>query len=197
MESETLYMSHIARISHRSSTKDARLVRTRAAYHAAMLSSIAEKRFEDVTIREISQKAGTFYQTFFRHYENKEALLKEAAEGELRRLHEVGMSAWQKKDQKPACVKICNYVSDHRLIWRALLSGSAHTTIKDEFVRIASSVSRTEAMGWTPGEVGVRVAVSSMLEILSWWLRDLDAATPDEVAELVYRLAIQPGTSLP
>ena len=54
---------------------DARQVRSRHALHQALLALLEEKPFDQITVREISARAGTGYATFFRHYPTKEALL--------------------------------------------------------------------------------------------------------------------------
>ena len=58
---------------------DARQVRSRRALSGALLALLEDKPFDQLTIREISAKAGTGYATFFRHFPDKEALLGDVA----------------------------------------------------------------------------------------------------------------------
>ena len=62
---------------------DARQVRTRKALSGALLALLEEIPFDQVTIREITARAGTGYATFFRHYPDKESLLGDVASQEI------------------------------------------------------------------------------------------------------------------
>ena len=65
--------------TRREAPTDARQVRSRSALAAALLELLEERPFDQLTIREITARAGTGYATFFRHYPDKEALLHDVA----------------------------------------------------------------------------------------------------------------------
>src|SRR5690606_8197096 len=65
---------------------DARQVRSRNALTGALLELLEERPFDQLTIREITARAGTGYATFFRHYPTKDALLSDVASEEIAEL---------------------------------------------------------------------------------------------------------------
>src|SRR5690349_5342513 len=55
--------------------KDRRIQRTEEALTRAMIALALEKGYADITIRDLTERAGIGYATFFRHFPDKEALL--------------------------------------------------------------------------------------------------------------------------
>ncbi|QIM17196.1 TetR/AcrR family transcriptional regulator [Leucobacter insecticola] len=62
---------------------DARIVRTRAALHAAILELAAQKPVPDITVSELAQQAGINRVTFYKHYTSPADALGAAIEREL------------------------------------------------------------------------------------------------------------------
>ena len=56
---------------------DPRVKRTRRLLRDALVSLILEKDFASITIREITERAGVAYITFFRQFESIDQLLME------------------------------------------------------------------------------------------------------------------------
>src|SRR5262245_14334642 len=59
-----------------TTTIDRRVARTRAMLHEALLSLIAEKRYETITVEEICERANTARSTFYAHYTDKDDLMR-------------------------------------------------------------------------------------------------------------------------
>src|SRR5262245_43898475 len=57
-------------------TIDRRVARTRALLHEALLSLIAEKRYETITVEEICARVNTGRSTFYAHYTGKDDLMR-------------------------------------------------------------------------------------------------------------------------
>ena len=66
--------------------REKRATRTRPALWNALLQLLEEQSFEQVTIRDVTARAGISYATFFRHYPDKDALLHDVAAREIRKL---------------------------------------------------------------------------------------------------------------
>ena len=64
-------------------TTDRRVIRTRRLLGEALVDLSLEKGFDEVSIQDITKRADIGYRTFFRHYENKEALLYDVLENIL------------------------------------------------------------------------------------------------------------------
>ena len=119
---------------------DARVDRSRAALRAALLALLNRRRFEDLTIRAITARAGVGYATFFRHYPDKRALLHDVAATAIGELLARAMPIAAADDSRGACLVLCRYVHGQRRLWRALLNGGAAATVRDEFLRQARAM---------------------------------------------------------
>ncbi|HEX7000629.1 MAG TPA: helix-turn-helix domain-containing protein, partial [Trueperaceae bacterium] len=54
---------------------DARVRRTRSRLQGALVALVLEGDYDQVTIRDVADRADVGYATFFRHYRDKEELL--------------------------------------------------------------------------------------------------------------------------
>jgi AcrR family transcriptional regulator len=174
-----------------SSPRDARAVRSSAALQTALLALIERKPLDQITVREIATEAGVHYATFFRHHPSKEALLDDIAAQQIDRLVELTVPVLDNVDSYAATLALCRYVSDHRTLWTALLTGGAAGTMRDELLGISRQLAteRTPVSGWLPVDLAVNCSVSLIFETLAWWLTPAHAAIPiEQVARTLDRL---------
>ena len=172
---------------------DARQVRSRKALNAAMLSLLEEKAFEQITIREISARAGTGYATFFRHYPTKDALLSDVASEEIAGLLALVMPILRAVNSYESTLALCAYVGDHKALWSALLGGGAAAIVRDEFIRQARSLAaEARPADWLPQDLGVSHGTGSTFDILAWWLTKGQSQSAEDVGRILHRLVIAP-----
>jgi AcrR family transcriptional regulator len=188
-------MAHKIHRPHLRTARDARAVRTREALRQALLRLLDLKPLEQITIRDICDVADVGYTTFFRHHPTKESLLNELAAEEMGRL--VGLAlhvADDTSDTRAASIALCSYVDEHRKLWSTLLTGGAAGAMRDEFMRLSRQIAATRAQPgtWPPPDIATTLAVSSTIELLSWWLRDRKPLTIEQVAEIHERIIITP-----
>ena len=173
--------------------QDARQVRSRNALHGALLDLLQESAFEQITIREISARAGTGYATFFRHYPTKEALLGDVAAGEISTLMMMTASMMAGPDRFGSILDLCNYVDARRSLWSALLAGGAAGIVREEMMRQTVALGdERQCPAWLPPDLARRVGVSSAIDVLVWWLEQEERYSPDQVAVILDRLVIGP-----
>ncbi len=120
---------------HLKTAKDARAVRTREALRNAMLLLLTRQSLEKITILDICQTAEIGYTTFFRHHPSKESLLDDVAAGEIAHLIGLTVPIAVAQDVRAAGVALFNYVSEHRKLWSALLTGGAQVAMRNEFLQ--------------------------------------------------------------
>ena len=187
-----------------ASNKDPRAVRSRLALHQALLELLEIKSLDQLTIRDITECADVGYATFFRHYATKEALLNDVAANQIRILNNLTLPVFEGHDQSAASITLFSYVNEHRLLWRTLLTGGAAGAIREEFLLQARmfakdylnrSVPRYRQDNFLPEEAGVILIVGGTLELLAWWLRQLDPMPLAQIAEIHYRTIVQPVIS--
>lgn len=175
--------------------RQTRTTRTRPALCAALLSLIEDTPFEQVTVREITARAGVGYATFFRRYPDKEALLHDLAAFEIAKLLAMAEPILYTVDSRASAQALCAYLWEHRKLWKALLTGGAAPILKEEFVRRAqqNTVAHRHQRSWLPGDLTVVFAVSAVVEILAWWLKQKNPPSVQQMAEILDRLVITPS----
>lgn len=179
----------------REGPSDARQVRSRNALTGALLELLEEKPFDQLTIREISARAGTGYATFFRHYPTKEALLSDVASEEIADLLSRTIPVLQETNSFETTRALCRHVAEQRNLWAALLTGGAAGILREEFIRQARELPRdfAEVKSWLPSDLGVIYGTGATIDLLAWWLsQDEYAYAPEEIAAILNRLIIAP-----
>ena len=173
---------------------DARQVRSRKALNEALLGLLVDKPFDQLTIREISSRAGTGYATFFRHYPTKEALLSDVASEEIADLLARTTPLLYDANSYESTRALCSYVDEHRNLWSALLTGGAAGIVREEFIRQARqlAVGAAKPESWLPPDLAVVYGTGGTIDLLAWWLAQEEPFSPDQIAGILNRLIIAP-----
>lgn len=173
---------------------DPRALRTREALHAAMLQLLEAKSLDQISVREIVAVAGIGYNTFFRHHPSKESLLEAIAAEQISALFHLSMPVMDAKDLRSASITLLGYVEDHWSIWKILLTGGAAGFIREEFLRQAQAVAnvRGKAKRLMPPDLGTTLIVSSVLELITWWLKQDNPLPVDHIAEILDSAIVSP-----
>ncbi len=179
---------------HYTTTTDARVLQTRQALKQALLALINSKPLEQITIREIATAAGIGYNTFFRHYPEKEALVREIVSEELRQLIELSVTTLDTSDTTAAAQALCQFVANHDSLWSTLLNGGAANTLRDEFIRLLreTAPSRISGTAILPADIGIKLVAVGTLELLAWWLEQAERLPMEQLAKIYEQLVITP-----
>jgi AcrR family transcriptional regulator len=178
-----------------STISDARVVRTREALRQAMTELAAESPLEAITVRAIAARAGVGYATFFRHYADKDALLAEVSELLIRNFLLQVRPLLLQRDRPAAARTLCQYVLDHLAIHKALIAGGAGETVRAEMLRQAMAVvadARVRAPDGPLDDLILFHVVSTILNLLAWWLRHLEQVDAAAMAEIIERTVLTP-----
>jgi len=174
-------------------SQDARAVRSREALRGALLLLVEEKPFEQIAIKELTERAGVSYPVFFRQFSSKEELLEDVAAGEVRNLLSRTNTALTSPNIEQNLFEMCDYVNGRRTLWTTLLTGGATSVMRAEFARISDEIrrSRERSNPWMPAELATAFVVSGLFEILSWWLRQPQDYPIANVVKLIDVLIIR------
>ena len=178
----------------REEPSDARQVRSRKALTGALFELLQEKGFDQLTIREITARAGTGYATFFRHYPDKEALLADIASEEIAGLLKLTIPLLYEADSYHSTQALCRHVWKHRKLWSGLLTGGAAGIVRAEFIRQARELPQTSEhlVDWLPADLGVVHGTAATFDLLAWWLGQDIVYSPEQIGEILNRLVISP-----
>jgi AcrR family transcriptional regulator len=174
------------------SERDPRSIRSREALRKAFAELLETRSPDQITIRDITAKSEVGYTTFFRHYSDKDDILLELITDEVRRFMEASRPGFSVGDTALGFLGVCQYVHRHRAFWTNLLTGGAAATVKEVLVALSQSVTaqRNLPSGFLPADLGVILSVSSVFEVLTWWLRQTEPISAEHAAEMIdYALA--------
>ncbi len=174
---------------------DARVVRTREALRQAVIDLAAESPLEAITVRAIAAKAGVGYATFFRHYADQEALLADVADELTRDFLEQVRPLLRQRDRLGAARTLCAYVLDHLPIQKVLIAGNAGETVRAGMLRQTLQTvgaAREQAGDGPLYDLVLFHMVSAILNLLAWWMRNLETVDAETMAQVIERLVLTP-----
>jgi AcrR family transcriptional regulator len=177
---------------------DVRVIRTREALREAMIELAAESPLDAITVRAITARAGVGYATFFRHYVDKEALLADVLDVLTTAYLEQAGPLLAQHDRLGAARAMCAFVQDRLAIYKALIAGGAGETVRAGMVRQAmQTVGRSGFGGPRPlDELSLFHLISASLNLLAWWLSNLDRVDAETMAQVLERTVLTPLSAL-
>ncbi len=160
---------------------DPRVKRTRRLLSDALVSLILEKAYEQITIKDITDRAEVAYITFFRHYDNIDELLMQVL-GD-------GMAALRLEIEKLAAQSaaypldaegsiIFSHVAENGDLFRILLESSGAAPIRRQvqaeiaqlFLQTCDLLHRENCL--IPDVVAANHIATSLLALIEYWLRE-------------------------
>ena len=169
---------------------DKRALRTTHALVRALLELIQEDggRFEDITVREILERAGVGRTTFYSHFRSKEDVLHSTYEGMFgiyKSLIE------QERDVTPRLFPVREFVeqlAQSRAAMTALRRAGLADDMRSQFVGyaadiIAGRIKYLELVTSVRPQLAARMLAAALVESIDWWIdRDHVAAAEIETA---------------
>lgn len=182
---------------------DLRVRRTRKLLWEALMAEMAERPFEQISVRDICERAMVHRTTFYKHYEDKYALLEQG----MRQMYDslllaqqhLPPSAYSVEQPPPYFVRLFEHVAQHERFYRLALGvdgiGRFQRLLRDYFADVVASGMREEHPAddrQLPIAIHAHYLAGGILSLLAWWLEHDMPLTPREMAQ--YLLA-QHGAS--
>lgn len=176
--------------------QDQRIIRTRTRLATALLELALEQGFAAVTIRDIVQRAGVGYATYFRHYPDKESLLLDALSIYLAEL--VTLIRQQPAGNGAlAGEQLFAFIGSREQLSRVFLLSSTDTGLTDKVIAagmqsiFASTTPRIDADA--PADITAFHIVSASLALVRWWLEHGKPYPPAQMGAIYDRLVLRPA----
>ncbi len=171
---------------------DRRVLRTRQSLSDAMISLALEFGYEALTIRMLTQHAEIGYATFFRHFKSKDDLLLHVMQSGLTEMmdllkpemtpYEEALIAYTHIRENPGIFSLfANLPRDHMAIGIVLQAIS--DTIKTRYI------ARDES--FIPQEVAIHHLVTSIVELLRWWVEHDMKYSVEQMATIQSELIVK------
>ncbi len=172
---------------------DLRVQRTRSLLRQALIDLVSSEGYENISVRDIAQKAQVGYKTFYRHYEGKEALLQALANEWVAEFRQVVLPPSDERASEENTLAILNYIEAKAPLFLMLLNSSAANQILDVATSFGLEEGRqTFYSPHIPHELMAHHFASSIINCLRWWLESGMACSKEEMAEYINLLLIFP-----
>jgi AcrR family transcriptional regulator len=181
----------------KQSKSDIRIQRTQQALQQALIELIIEHGYEAVSVRAITQRAQVGYKTFYRHYQDKEALLYAILGGMLQEGQRVLLPPTSPLAAEQNTINAFRFAHQYADLFRVLLrSPVAERLIQPLMAFGMAEGHRFFGGGNTPDELVAYHFVAGMMYLMRWWLEHDMPYAPEVMAEYVNRLLIRPIGSM-
>jgi AcrR family transcriptional regulator len=182
---------------------DLRVRRTHKLLWEALMALMAERAFEEITVKEICDQAMVHRTTFYKHYEDKYALLEQG----MRQMYDalvaevtVPPSAFSVAHPPSYFIHLFIHVAEHQHFYKLMLCGEGigrfQKLVKDYLVEqgeaIIHAFTPTNQKPAVPTAMYVQYVAGAVISILAWWLEHDMPYSPQQMAQ--YLLVLH-GTS--
>lgn len=170
--------------------EDRRVQRTRAALLGAFVHLVLDRRYDQITVADIVERAGVGRSTFYEHYENKDELLKAGLMGPFAVLADMVVGA-----ADPAQVLgTIEHFWENRRVGNVLFAGPTRQLVTRTLAATiearltARRVGRSEPAG-LPANLASAYLASAQIGLLAEWLSGHTSCPAEIVATALQRLA--------
>ncbi len=176
---------------------DLRVQRTRRRLGEAMVELTLDRGYEAFTIRDLTSRADIGYATFFRHYADKEALLRDLLEGVLAGLMERLEPVSADADAATTGALVFRHAQENAELYRVLLASQPSVDLLGRALEVGmngvyrSFVRREDSI--VPLEVAAHHIIRSFMALIEWWLAH-DMPYPPETMGRIYQVLIMEPT---
>ena len=172
--------------------RDRRVKRTQRLLAEALISLTLEKGYFAVSIRDITERADVAYATFFRHYDDKEALLDEVLDVILDDMLNL-LHPWPTQEPEAAGRKIFEYVQAHNEMCRVLLGSRGKASLIQRLLSAKQDLPIPSGSSQIPPEIAAYHFMSSAAELIQWWLDHDMPYPPERMGQIFAALIIVPS----
>lgn len=186
-------------------TTDRRTQKTRRALLQAMSDLLECKRFNNITVQDIIDKANVGRSTFYAHFETKEDLLNALIEDIFEMLGE-NLSVPRQAGSNPAeglpVRELFEHVGEHHKLILGLMCVDHAETLQNRIrnywsariLEIRAEQGAAEPMGGVPAEIYAYHVASTLISLIIWWLKNRMPCTPVQM-EQYFNTLTQPARS--
>jgi|SRR5579863_512105 len=179
--------------------EDLRVRRTRKLLWEALMAELGEWSFEEISVKDICERAMVHRTTFYKHYEDKYALLEQGMREMYAALlipeEHLPPSAFSLDQPPPYFIRLFEHAAEHQGFYRAMLCGEGvgqfQQLIKGYLAEVAESgvhgyahADRRASRGADfPLAMHVQFFVGGALSLMAWWLENGMPYTPRQMAQ--------------
>jgi len=184
---------------------DLRVRRTHKLLWEALMAELSERAFEEITVKDICERAMVHRTTFYKHYEDKYALLEQGMQqmydALVAEVVHAPPSAFSADHPPPYFVRVFEHVAEHQHFYKLMLCGEGigrfQKLVKDYIAEqaLAKMLELTPANQRFafPPAMHVQFFAGAVLSLLAWWLENDMPLSPHHMAQ--YLLSVSSTSS--
>lgn len=184
---------------------DRRVRRTRESLHKALISLTLEKKYDEITIQEVLDRANVGRSTFYAHFEGMDELLISGVR-DLQITLDSALQQERKSAKRHESVvafsrAMFEHASGYRDVYHALLNTRAWPLVRQALQGILEELIRREckaeiaklkrADSEVPVDLFVHYLTAAYFAVLVWWMHRRSRLTPPQIDE-VFRSLVLP-----
>jgi AcrR family transcriptional regulator len=183
---------------------DRRRRKSRAALRQSFLDLIAARSYDAITVEDITEAADVARGTFYAHYSDKAALLREVCGELMTELGERAAAAAASASDQPtytgaATTELFRHADQHRDLYRLVLSGAGGAAPRNEMIatlqsNVATFVSElTDSFDRKPRapiSVIASTLIGGLLLTIEMWLNQGLEGSPADLATVFARTQV-------
>lgn len=177
-------------------TQDRRVKRTQKALARALISLTLEKGYEAITIRDITDQAEIGYATFFRHYHDKDALLRDVLDVVLDELTVLLTVPMNETNHATIGTLVFRYAQEHNEVILVLLSSRGSSVLVRRMIEAGTQSVFNQntplAGSHIPPEIAANHLVTSTISLIQWWVEHEMPYPPEQMGVIYQELIAHP-----
>lgn len=186
---------------------DLRVRRTHKLLWEALMAELSERAFEEITVKDICERAMVHRSTFYKHYEDKYDLLEQGMRqmyGALVAEEEhLPPSAYSVENPPPYFIRLFEHAAEHRQFYKLMLCGGGigrfQKLVKEYIAEVISAklreLSPADQHLAVPVAMHAQFVAGAVLSLLAWWLENELPLSPHQMAQ--YLLSPHGASSFP
>ena len=187
--------------------KDPRAVRTQRLLKQAFIELMEEKKFDQITVQDISDRATVKRVTFYLHYKDKSDLMYQCIDETLNELHDkvnekvsfIGNFDFLDEQPHPSFVQLFHQVSENYPFYNALLVKNRIPYLTSRLLEIIHEFVSEGINQIEPNDENltanrsliIKYVESAFLEVIIWWIESGMHLSESEMAFQLMNLSIK------
>jgi AcrR family transcriptional regulator len=173
--------------------EDLRVRRTHKLLWEALMAELSERKFGEITVRDICERAMVHRTTFYKHYEDKYALLEQG----MRQMYDTLLAEVNSPAKTISAdtitrefERLFEHVAQHKQFYTLMLSGDGigrfQKLVKDYIAEETEAKINTQL--WrhqspsVPPAMYAQFLSGALIGTLTWWLDTHTTLTPQQIA---------------
>lgn len=185
---------------------DRRIGKTRAAIYQALNDLLHEKKYANITIQEIIDRANVGRTTFYQHFTDKDTLLMNCIENIFESLsnHLTDQTPPNHESRLIPVAEIFAHIRENSRLINGILMSDSGEILFDKFKQYWGEKTEPYLLKHLPEGKQPKIPIAiltnyvttTLIELLRWWMKSGKEYTPEQMEKYFFDLIIPSITSM-